>query len=75
MSEVFVDGAPPSLPVVASLGIALWLELDWLALVGVFIALPYGAALFWFATRQAGEIVVGREPEILVATRIKDEGK
>jgi hypothetical protein len=49
--------------------------LDWLAVVGVFIALPYGAALFWFATRQAGEIVVGREPEILVATRIKDEGK
>lgn len=62
-----------SLPIVAPLGIALWLEWEWLALVALLFTLPLGAALFWFATRQAGEIVVGREPEILLATRIKDE--
>ncbi|MFZ0546755.1 MAG: hypothetical protein WAM60_15015 [Candidatus Promineifilaceae bacterium] len=62
-----------SLPVFAPVGLALLLGWDWLALVGLVFTLPYGAALFWFGTRLAGQLVVDREPEILIATRFKGE--
>jgi hypothetical protein len=62
------------LPIIAPFGVALWREWNWLALLGSLFALIYSSALFWFATRLAGQLALQREPEILVATRIKDKG-
>lgn len=62
-----------SLPGLALFGLALWQGWDWLAVIGAVFTPIYGALLFWFGSRLAGQILVRREPEILIATRFKDD--
>jgi hypothetical protein len=61
------------LPGIVPLGLALWQGWDWLALVGAVVTLVYGSVLFWYGTQLAGRLLVQREPEVLVATRPKEE--
>ena len=60
------------LPIGAPLALALWQGWGWLALLGGFLGLAYSGVLFWFVTRWAAQIMVRREPEILIASRSKD---
>lgn len=61
------------LPGALPLGIALFTGVDWLALIGAFLTPVYGAAIFWFGTMLAGRLLLQREPEVLVATRPKED--
>jgi ABC-2 type transport system permease protein len=61
------------LPGIAPLGLALWRGWDWLAPIGAVVTLVYGAVVFWFGTRLAGQLLIQREPEVLAATRVKEE--
>jgi hypothetical protein len=60
---------PGALPLV----IALFTGLDWLALVGAVLTPVYGAVIFWFGTKLAGRLLLQREPEVLIATRPKED--
>ncbi len=62
-----------SLPAVAPLVLALLLQRDWVAWLGAPLALVYGAALAWLGTREAGRLLLRREPEVIAATRLPDE--
>lgn len=62
-------------PAAAPLVAALWLDLDWLGLVGGGFALVYGVILYWFGSQLAANLLLQREPEILKATKPKESQK
>ncbi|MCX6044352.1 MAG: hypothetical protein NT075_04515, partial [Chloroflexi bacterium] len=55
-------------PLAALFAAAFWWRLEWLAALGVVVALLYGGGLFWLGARQAERLMLTREAEILVAT-------
>lgn len=54
-------------PIVLPLALALYLEWDWVALIGSFLTLVYAVAHYYFGTRLADRLFLEREPEILIA--------
>jgi hypothetical protein len=63
------------LPGLLLLGIALWRQLEWLAMVSGIFTLIYGSILFWYGTALAGRLLLQREPEVLQATKPAKEEK
>ena len=61
-----------SLPAGALWGVAIWRQQAWLAAAGIVVALLYGVVLFVIATRFAGNLLLEREPEVLVALRPRE---
>ena len=55
----------------AALG-SIWWGNTWLLTVSMLCAVGYGAAAFWFGCRFAGDLLIQREPEVLLATRLTD---
>ena len=62
-----------SLPVALPLGLAYGFELPWLAFVGLALALVYAGVVFWGGCRMAGNLLLGREPELVAKMKLPDE--
>lgn len=62
------------LPIAIPLAVALWQQLNWIAIASIPLILAYGGLVFWLGTRFAGRLLVRREAEVLQATRLPDGG-
>lgn len=60
---------PGGLPLLA----AWYFELPWLGVLGVVFTFAYGGAAFWFGTRLAGTLLLGREAQVIEALRLPEE--
>jgi ABC-2 type transport system permease protein len=61
------------LPAILPLGLAYWLDLPWLAAVGVLLSMVYGTAVFYGGCRLAGSLLEEREPEMVAVMKLPDE--
>ncbi|MCP4417022.1 MAG: hypothetical protein GY805_10390 [Chloroflexi bacterium] len=62
-----------SLPAAAPLGLAFYLDLPLMGIVGALFSLIYGAAIFYGGCRLAGNLLQEREPELVAAMKLPEE--
>ncbi len=55
------------------LALAVLQQNELFAWAGAALALPLGAALYWFGAAWAGRLLLGREAEIIEATRLQEQ--
>ncbi len=62
-----------SLPAAAPLGLAFYLDLPLMGIVGALFSLIYGAAIFYGGCHLAGNLLQEREPELVAAMKLPEE--
>lgn len=62
------------LPIAALYGLAVWREMAWLVAAGTPVVMVYGAVMLWLGTQWAGRLLLQREAEVVLATRLPEGG-